>query len=91
MAHSVVLASGACLELTRIRTLDFNDFLVDTLALTPRLRAKPPPLAPISNGSVRGLPTGSTLQISKKLDNPAGQAASDTGKDPHSTYLSADI
>ena len=58
----------------------FSAFLVVTFAEIPRLRAKPPPLAPILTGSVRGLPSVSALQISKKLDMAAGDTASEDGK-----------
>jgi len=69
------------LELIRIVILVLGDFRTDMRALTPRLSAKPPPRAPMRAGSVRSVPAASMLQISKKLDMPAGQVASDTGKE----------
>jgi len=52
-------------------------FLTDTREVTPRVSANPPPLAPIMVGSVSGLPSLSLLQISKKLEMPAGQKTVD--------------
>jgi hypothetical protein len=76
-----VFASGAAFELIRIVIRFFDDFRVETRAFTPRLIAKPPPRAPMRAGSFRGFPVESMVQISKKLDMPAGQVASDTGKE----------
>ena len=81
MAHRVVCASGAGFELMRILTQDFAAFLVVTFDVTPLEIAKPPPLAPIRAGSMIEFPAQSISHTSKKLEMPAGQNASDTGKD----------
>ncbi len=60
----------------RVREL----LLAVTLALTPRAIPNPPPLAPIRVGSVSAFPAGSVSHTSKKLDMPAGEAASAAGK-----------
>lgn len=79
MAHRVVFASGAILELILILIRDFEVFLVVILAVTPREIANPPPLAPILAGSMIRFPVGSISHTSKKLEMPAGHFASDLG------------
>ena len=81
MAERVVRASGAGFELIRMEIRVCGAFLTYTLALTPRVIPKPPPLEPIRVGSVNALPAGSVSHTSKKLDIAAGLAASETGKD----------
>ena len=81
MAHRVVFASGAVLELILILTRDFEAFLVVILAVIPREIANPPPLEPILAGSMIGFPAGSISHTSKKLEMPAGHFASEPGND----------
>jgi len=80
MAHRVVRASGAGFELIRILSRGLEAFRVTILAVTAGEIANPPPLAPIRAGSLIGFPVASVSHTSKKLEMPAGHAASETRK-----------
>jgi len=80
IAERVVCAPGAGFELILTLTRVTPLFRTMALELAPREIANPPPRDPILAGSASGWPDESTLQISKKLEIPAGQNASETRK-----------
>jgi hypothetical protein len=82
IAERVVSASGAGFELILILILVSAFFRIVTREVAPWGIANPPPRAPILAGSASGLPDKSTLQISKKLEIPAGEKAFETRNGP---------